>query len=179
MELNREPETSTLTALGDYMVELFMLIAPQNDASMWLKRRALRWRGCRMGKGVKIWRDVWIDNYRALSIGDHVTIGKSAMLLSGGNIEIGDRVMIGHGAKIISGGHRIPDSRDFPMRWSGPELGRVTLEQDVWIGAGAIVLPGVTVERGSVVAAGAVVSRRVPAFSVVAGIPAKQVRMRP
>jgi acetyltransferase-like isoleucine patch superfamily enzyme len=178
MASNQRPGT-LLAAFFDYIVELIMLFAPQDTLSMQLKRQLLHWRGCRVGKGTKIWRDVWIDSYRSLQMGDHVTIGKSVMILSVGGIVIDDRVMIGHGAKIISGGHKIPDSRELPMRWSGPELGRITIDQDAWIGAGAIILPAVHIGRGAVVAAGAVVSRSVPPYSVVAGVPARHVRMRP
>lgn len=178
--MNPEKQSySTLDAIFDYFVELFMLVAPQDALSMRIKRGLLSWRGSRVGSGVKIWRDVWIDNYRLIQIGDDVTIGKSVMLLSGGEVVIGDRVMVGHGAKIVSAGHRIPNTRESPMRWSGPELGPIIIEEDAWVGAGAIVLPGVTVGRGAVVAAGAVVSRSVPAYSVVAGIPATVLRERP
>jgi acetyltransferase-like isoleucine patch superfamily enzyme len=162
----------------DYLVEIFMLVAPQDALSMWLKRSLLIGRGSRIGARVKIWRDVWVDDYRNLSVGEAVTIGKSVMLVCGGGVAIGDRVMIGHGAKIISGGHQIPESRESPMRWSGPELAAVRIERDVWVGAGAIILPGVTVGRGAVVAAGAVVSDHVPEYAIVGGVPARLIRQR-
>jgi acetyltransferase-like isoleucine patch superfamily enzyme len=167
-----------LSNLLDYLVELFMVVAPQNSASMWMKRRLLTWRGTRIGAGVKIWRDVWIDDYANLSLGDAVTIGKSVMLICGGGVAIGDRVMIGHGAKIISGGHQIPSSPEAPMRWSGPELARVSIAEDAWVGAGAIILPGVIVGRGAVIAAGAVVSNAVPEHAIVGGVPARLIRQR-
>jgi acetyltransferase-like isoleucine patch superfamily enzyme len=167
-----------LSNVLDYHVELFMVVAPQNAASMWLKRRLLIWRGTRLGRGVKIWRDVWIDDYANLSLGDAVTIGKSVMLICGGGVAIGDRVMIGHGAKIISGGHQIPSGPEAPMRWSGPELAPVSIAEDAWVGAGAIILPGVTVGRGAVIAAGAVVSNPVPEHAIVGGVPARLIRQR-
>lgn len=167
-----------MSATLDYIVELYMVLAPQNPASMRLKSFALRWRGTRVGASVKIWRDVWVDDYPRLSIGDEVTIGKSVMLICGGGVEIGDRVMIGHGAKILSGGHRIPDAHDSPMRWSGPDQAPVVIEPDAWVGAGAIILPGVSIGRGAVVAAGAVVPDAVPAHAVVAGVPARIIRQR-
>lgn len=171
-------QRGVLSAALDYLVELFMLIAPQDKASMWFKRHAMQWRGSRIGQQVKIWRDVWIDDYAQLSIGNQVTIGKSVMLVCAGGVTIGDRVMLGHGAKIVSGGHRIPDSRDTPMRWSGPELAPVHIEADAWVGAGAIVLPGASIGRGAVVAAGAVVVKPVPAYCVVGGVPARVIRSR-
>ena len=66
-----------------------------------------------------------------------------------------------------------------PMRWSGPEAAPIRLHRDCWIGAGAIILPGVTVGEGAVVAAGAVVSRNVEPYAIVAGVPARPVKNRP
>jgi acetyltransferase-like isoleucine patch superfamily enzyme len=57
------------------------------------------------------------------------------------------------------------------MRFSGLDVAPITIEDDAWIGAGAIVLPGVTVGRGAVVAAGAVVTKDVESFTIVGGVP--------
>jgi len=165
-------------SLLDYLVELCMGVLPQDAASMRLKTGLLRWRGARIGARDKIWRDVWIDDYRGLAMGDDVTVGKSVMFLCGGRVSIGDRVMIGHGAKIISSGHRIPHACHAPMRWSGPEAAPIDIADDAWIGAGAIVLGGAHIGRGAVVAAGAVVAHPVPDYAIVAGVPARVVRMR-
>jgi maltose O-acetyltransferase len=58
-----------------------------------------------------------------------------------------------------------------PMRFSGLDVAPISIEDDAWIGAGAIVLPGVTVGRGAVVAAGAVVTKDVESFTIVGGVP--------
>ena len=63
-----------------------------------------------------------------------------------------------------------------PPRFGVTEDNPVTIGDDVWIGAGAIVLPGVTVGNGAVIAAGAVVTRTVAPFTVVAGVPAESIR---
>lgn len=155
-----------------------MAVLPQDTASMVLKRGLLRWRGTRIGARTKLWRDVWIDDHRRLVLGEDVTIGKSVMLLCGGGVTVGDRVMIGHGAKIISAGHRIPELREVSMRWSGPDAAPIEIADDAWIGASSIILAGANIGRGAVVAAGAVVSRPVPDYAVVAGVPARIVRER-
>ena len=96
------------TAVGDYITELFMALAPHDAFSNRVKRALMRWRGATVGRNPKIWRDVWVDDYRKLVIGDDVSIGKSAMLLCIGSLTIGDQVMVAHGAQIITAGHVVP-----------------------------------------------------------------------
>lgn len=171
------PRVPLRTALLDYLVEFFMAITPHDPLSSWIKRYLLIWRGARIGAKPKIWRDVWIDDYRKLTIGSNVSIGKSAMLQCIGGVTIGNNVMIAHGSQIISAGHHITATHE-TMRFSGLSASSVVLEDDVWVGAGAIVLPGVTIHKGAVIAAGAVVTKDVEAGAIVAGIPAIPIRKR-
>jgi acetyltransferase-like isoleucine patch superfamily enzyme len=159
------------TAVADYLVELVMALTPHDALSNRLKRALMRWRGATIGAHPKIWRDVWVDDYRKLTIGDDVSIGKSAMLQCIGSITIGNQVMIAHGSQIISAGHRIPNPGE-SMRFSGLDVAPIVIEDEAWIGGGAIVLPGVTVGHGAVVAAGAVVTKDVEPYAIVGGIPA-------
>jgi acetyltransferase-like isoleucine patch superfamily enzyme len=158
------------TAVCNYLVELFMALAPHDPFSNRIKRALMQWRGSQIGARPKIWRDVWVDDYRKLTIGDDVSIGKSAMLLCIGGVTIGNQVMIAHGAQIVSAGHRIPDPGE-SMRFSGLEAAPITIEDGAWIGAGAIVLPGVKVGAGAIVAAGAVVTKDIAPDAIVAGVP--------
>jgi len=89
-------------------------------------------------------------------------------------VTIGDNVAVAAHVVIASQGHPVELPRCHGLHWSITEA-PVVIEDDVWIGSGAIVLPGTRVGRGAVVAAGAVVSRDVPAMSVVAGVPAKPI----
>ena len=122
-----------------------------------------------------------------ITIGDWCYIGEGARIWSSGSIEIGDRVLISHGVNIF-------DSLTHPLkagarheqfkaitRTGHPreiDLGErpVSLGNDVWIGAGASILRGVSLEEGAIVGAGSVVTRPVPAYTIVAGNPAKIVR---
>ena len=105
-----------------------------------------------------------------LEIGHHVDIGEFTHIRANGGVRIGSHVLIASGVIITSRGHPI-----VPPRYGVVEDAPVAIEDDVWIGAGAIVLPGVTVGRGAIVAAGAVVTRSVEQHTIVAGVPARQI----
>lgn len=168
-----------LTAFLDYLADGFMAVLPHDPGSCALKRGLLRLRGAGVGAHVKLWRDVWVDDCRRLTIGKNVTLGKSVMLICGGGVTIGDNCMIGHGAQIVSAGHRIPPlASGESMRFSGPEAAPISIAEEVWIGAGAIVLPGTTIGSGTVIAAGAVVTKDLPENVIAGGVPASIIRNR-
>lgn len=95
-----------------------------------------------------------------------------------GPTRIGADVMMGPECRIYTVGHSFSD-RNLSMREQGSTPARpVVIEDDVWIGARVMVMPGTTIGQGSVVAAGSVVTRDVEPYSVVAGVPARLVRRR-
>lgn len=105
-----------------------------------------------------------------IHLGDAVYLNAGCVILDSAPVTIGSGTMIGPGAQLICAEHH----RDRTQRRAGIEIARpVVLGEDVWIGAGAIVMPGVTVGDGAIVGAGAVVTRDVPAGSRVAGVPAR------
>ncbi len=135
------------------------------------------------GKRVIIGRNVSM-NYYNVSVGNNVSIGANAIFMcTRAEIKIGDHVMFGPNVFMITGGHRM-DIKDRPMTSITdseklPENDQdIILEGDNWIGAGAIILKGVTIGEGAVVAAGAIVTKDVPPFAIVGGIPAKIIKMR-
>jgi acetyltransferase-like isoleucine patch superfamily enzyme len=105
-------------------------------------------------------------------VGDRTGVGDHCYFWGQGGIDIGSDVLFGPGVRIFSENHRF-DRVDVVIREQGEERARVLIEDDCWIGGGATVLAGVTIGRGSVVAAGSVVTRNVPPGSVVAGVPAR------
>lgn len=111
------------------------------------------------------------------TIGDGTWIGQQCFLHAGGGLTIGRDVGIGPGVRILTSAHRL-DEVDRPILHSTVEFREVVVEDGSDIGAGAIVLPGAHVGRGAQVGAGAVVSGPVPEFAVVAGVPARVLRMR-
>ncbi len=113
----------------------------------------------------------------AISIGSDCTINPYTILYGHGDLTIGHHVRIAAHCTIIPANHGTDLDRGFiaeqPMK-----LQAITIEDDVWIGAGVRILAGAHIERGAVVAAGAVVRGRVPAYSVFGGVPARLLRMR-
>jgi maltose O-acetyltransferase len=106
-------------------------------------------------------------------IGDHVYINISCTILDCNKVSIGHHVMIGPAVQIYTAAHDIQAE----TRIQGWEVAKpIVVEDNVWIGGGAILLPGVTIGRNAVVGAGAVVPRSVPANTVVAGNPARVIR---
>ncbi len=110
-------------------------------------------------------------------VGDRTGIGDHCYFWGQGGIEIGSDVLFGPSVRIFSENHRF-DRGDLLIREQGEERAKVTIEDDCWIGGGATILAGVRIGRGSVVAAGSVVTKNVPQGSVVAGVPARVHRTR-
>ena len=100
-----------------------------------------------------------------------------SFLVGGGDITIGDAVRIGSHVRIIASNH-VFSSQDAFIKDQGETKLGIQIEDDVWIGTGACVLDGVKVSRGTVLAAGAVVTKSTEAYSVVAGVPARKVSSR-
>lgn len=127
-----------------------------------------------MGKGCSICGGVLIFGPEEISLGDRVVLNENVTLQScdGASISLGSRVVLSFGAMILTGGinlHNISDQR-------GHVSAPVIVEDYAWICAGAIILPGVTVGKGAVVAAGSIVTHDVPPGMVVAGVPAREVQ---
>jgi maltose O-acetyltransferase len=113
------------------------------------------------------------DCSRHIHIGARCFLNTHIFIDAAALVTLGDGVSVGHHVIIITSDHAIGPAN---FRAGTLKPLPVTLENGVWIGAGATLLPGVTIGAGSVVAAGAVVTRDVPANTLVAGIPAKVIR---
>jgi acetyltransferase-like isoleucine patch superfamily enzyme len=114
---------------------------------------------------------------QGLKVGNNSSIGPYGYIGCSGYIEIGDNVMISPRVSIYSENHNFSET-DIPMLEQGVTRSFVKIEDDCWIAANAVILAGVTVGEGSIVAAGAVVTKDVPPFSLVAGNPAQVIKSR-
>ena len=137
-------------------------------------------RGLHVGRGVRLWAP------KRLALGICVYIGKQAHIEA--NCRIGNYCLIANRVAIVGRHDHDFSAVGFPVRF-GPWVNskrfpsqhaddEVVIEDDVWLGYGAVVLTGVTVGRGSVVAAGSVVTRDIPPYSIAGGVPAKVIGQR-
>lgn len=112
-----------------------------------------------------------------LKVGANSNFGDYNFIGVRGPVRIGNDVLFGPRVSIHAENH-IFERVDTPIRKQGESREGVTIEDDCWIGSGAIILDGVMVGRGAVIAAGAVVAQDIPPFSVAAGVPAHPIRQR-
>jgi acetyltransferase-like isoleucine patch superfamily enzyme len=113
-----------------------------------------------------------------MEIGSDTWIGQGCFFHSAGGLRIGSRVGIGPCVKILTSRHRDSGRSGPALLDSAVELAAAVIEDECDIGMGAVILPGVTVGRGTQVGAGAVVAESLPEFCVAAGVPAKIIRRR-
>lgn len=109
---------------------------------------------------------------RNIRVGRKVIINQCCTIYDMGGVDIADRVMIGPNVNIITANHPLEPSR----RRAYIEAKPIVIQENVWIATGVTILGGVTIGENSVVGAGAVVTRDVPANSFVAGVPARVIR---
>jgi len=122
-------------------------------------------------ESVAVFTPLYINYGKNTKIGKNVFINFDCVCLDLGGITIEDNVFIAPKVSLLSEGHPIS-----PNERSSLVPGHIHIKKNAWIGAGATILPGVTIGENSVVAAGAVVSKDVPANTVVGGVPAKTIK---
>lgn len=112
-----------------------------------------------------------------IKIGYNVFINRGVYITARANITIGDNVLIGPGVIINSGMHNYM-RKDVLIRDQGHKVEPIVIGNDVWIGANAVIMPGVNIADGAVIGAGAVVTRSIMPYEIALGVPAKVVGTR-
>lgn len=140
----------------------------------YLDGRAAALRGIfgRIGDGATVEPPFTVDYGCNIEIGERFFSNSNLTVLDCAVVTIGDNVLLGPNVLLIAAGH----SLSVANRNKGVEAAPVVIEDDVWLGAGVTVVPGVRVGKGSVVGAGAVVTKDVPPYSLAVGAPARVIR---
>ncbi|WP_027856233.1 sugar O-acetyltransferase [Marinobacterium jannaschii] len=128
-------------------------------------------------RGPRLWLDAGFscDYGCNIYLGDNIYCNQNVLLQDVGRISIGDNVLIGPGCHIYTAEH----PQDAEARRSGLTRGQaVNIAEDVWIGGQAIILPGVSIGRGAIIGAGAVVTRDIPAGHKALGNPARSTPLK-
>lgn len=154
-----------------YVCRLMFSVLPEMRA-YGLKRRLLKWAGVEIGEGVKICSSARISGGGRLIIGDGVWVGSETLIRASpdSTVAIGKNVDIAPRVLIWTGTHPVMHDGE---RAAGPGMSKnITIKDGSWIAASSTIAPGVTIGCCSVVAAGAVVTKDVPDYVLVAGCPA-------
>lgn len=153
---------------GEYLTNILLSHIPSRHIRLWI----LRLYGANIEKNVSMFADVSIRNISKLSIGTGSSIGPKVLLDARSGLSIGKNVTIAYDA-IIWTLHHDYNSIDFHVIGESVEI-----EDYSWVCSRAIILPGVRIGKGAVVASGAVVTKNVEPYTIVGGIPAKVIGMR-
>ena len=138
--------------------------------------------GC--GKNVTLGKNVKLSTPKNVFIGNNVAIGADARIMcTRAKVYIGDNVMFGPNVTCITGGHRTDIIGRYMISITDAEKRSeddrdIVFVGDNWVGSNVTILRGVTVGEGAVIAAGAVVTKDVPPYSIAGGVPAKVIKMR-
>jgi acetyltransferase-like isoleucine patch superfamily enzyme len=159
-------EASQLGEIGDHVVfeAGVMVFHPENIF---------------LGNNIYIGHQTILKGYykNRLEIGDNSWIGQQCFIHAAGGVSIGRNVGVGPGVKILSSFHE-EEGIEVPILHSRLEFAPVKIDDDCDLGIGAIVLPGTHIGRGVQAGAGAVLTKDVPDYAVVAGVPARIIRFR-
>lgn len=137
------------------------------------RRFLLRCVGMKIGKGSMVMKQNYLMNANLIEVGTDSHINTQCILDGRGGLKIGNSVSISHRVNLMTGSH------DYRSKNFQGVFRPIVIEDYAWIGIGATVLQGVTIGRGAVVCAGAVVTHDVRPYEIVAGIPAKTIGHRP
>lgn len=157
-----------MNPVADRLRELFKTVR------MWVLLRS-RYRGARVGKGFHVAWGVVIHG-PGFQAGDYVYLGPDVEIAP--QVQIGNYSSLSSYVAITGNDHRF-DLPGVPIRFSGrPASVTTRIGHDVLIGNGAIIMRGITIGNGAIVGAGAVVTKDVPPYAIVAGVPARVLRYR-
>ena len=129
--------------------------------------------------GFGIFNQIYAAAGGRIAIGDNVSLNSNVMINAdiNGEITIGNNVLIAPNVVIRASNHDY-GRVDVPIKGQGHKPGKIIIKENVWIGSNAVILPDVTIGKGAIIGAGAVVTKDVSDFEIVGGVPAKKIGSR-
>jgi acetyltransferase-like isoleucine patch superfamily enzyme len=165
-----DPETYKLREASFVTKKLLVQLNNSSDPSE-IRGLLSRITASEIDESVAVFTPLYINYGKNTKIGKNVFINFDCVFLDLGGITIEDNVLIAPKVSLLSEGHPVS-----PKERQSLIPGHIHIKQNAWIGAGATILPGVTIGENAVVAAGAVVSKDVPDNTIVGGVPAKTIK---
>jgi len=130
-----------------------------------------------LGNNCEVRHNAVLEVAGKVTIADNVVIGVGNWLQGSGEITIHKNVIIGPHCNIVSTSHKYADVKK-PIVEQGLEYGKITIEQDAWIGAGVTIAMNVTIGKGAIIGANSFVNKDVEPFAIYAGSPAVKIKSR-
>lgn len=131
-----------------------------------------------IGDRVAIRDRVMIGGNGILAVGDRTAINAECIITAMERVTIGSDVMLAPRVYVLDVDHSF-DDRSLPISKQGYKICPVVIDDDVWVGTGVVICCGVHIGHGAVIGANSVVTRDVPSYAIVGGVPAKVIKMRP
>lgn len=167
---NDDPQMAEVWKVVFRTIQLSSVLNTSTDVDQ-IRERLSEITGSEIDKSTMIFVPFYTNFGQHIKLGKNIFINHACSFLDLGGITIEDDVLIGPKVNLITENHPLDPSQRKVL-----DLKSILIKRNAWIGAGATILPGVTVGENAVVAAGAVVNKDVPANTVVGGVPAKVIR---
>lgn len=171
---NIDPETEKQLTANDLFQEAIKITMEMNNQYHTpdeLRKMMSRLTGKKVDDTFRLFPPFYTDFGKNITIGKNVFINSGCHFQDQGGIVIGDNTLIGHNVVLATINHDLN-----PLNNRKNHYAPINIASNVWIGANATVLPGVTIGEWAVIAAGAVVTKDVPPYTVVGGVPAKVIK---
>lgn len=176
-----DPEIQSLIHRARQLTREYNLIASDDSAN---RRKILTELFGRIGRNVNIDTPFYCDYGKHITIGNNAIININCTFVDCNKIDIGNNVLIASNVQIYTATHPVRTQERLVANWNEDSAVPyfrtyalpVKIEDNVWIGGGVIILPGVTIGKNSVIGAGSIVTRSIPAHSVAVGNPCRVIR---
>lgn len=156
---------------------LNMVYSKRGKISIGIRYICIKSLALKCGKNVRVNSNVVLKNIEKMEFGNNVSIHEFCYIDAEGGINIGNDVSIAHSSSILSSNHGMKIS-NIPIKYQDMILKSVTIENDIWIGAGVRILAGVTIESGCIIAAGSVLTKNAYKNKIYGGVPGKLIKDR-